>query len=156
MRKSDSEIQPIRSCIWRFAISLSIYRSNWLAHLGLNQVQSELGVRGSRSLVFDHFTSTHLLARPMGPEESRCLTRGTWFQQATRSRSTRASWRKSRKQNSRQLMKRTSSGAFYPSVQIGVERWSRSTIFLLFHPMMKRRKRTGWCIWWIKRSGRLS
>ena len=45
--KSDSEIQPIHSWIWRFAVFLSIYMSNWLARLGWNQVQSGLGVRGS-------------------------------------------------------------------------------------------------------------
>ena len=49
LRKGDSEIQPIHSWIWLFAAFLSICRSNWLARLGLNQVQSELGVRGSRA-----------------------------------------------------------------------------------------------------------
>ena len=45
------------------------------------------------------FASTHLLARPVGPEESRCLTRRTRFQQATRSWLTRTSWRSSQMHN---------------------------------------------------------
>ena len=39
-----------------------------------------------------------------------------------------------------------SNSAFYPSVPIGVERYSKSTIFLLFHLMMSHRKRIGWFI----------
>ena len=47
--ESYSEIQPICSWIWRFVYSLSIYRSNWLARLGLKQLHTELGEWCSRA-----------------------------------------------------------------------------------------------------------